>query len=76
MHENIVIIHMRCNARRVKIKNAKPTPKILRKPLQLKKIPNIFQKPPIFRSKDMKKHEKEGLRHLPSEENLIEAEKS
>ena len=51
MHENIVIIHMRCNARRVKIKNTKPTPKILQKPLQLKKIPNIFQTPQFLGQK-------------------------
>ena len=34
------------------------------------KNPKHFPKTPIFRSKDMKMHEKEGLRHLPSEEKL------
>ena len=40
------------------------------------KIPKHFPKTPIFRSKDMKMHENEGLRHLPIEGNLIKAEKS
>ena len=40
------------------------------------KIPKHFPKTPIFRSKDMKMHENEGLRHLPSEGNLIMVEKS
>ena len=39
------------------------------------KNPKHFPKTPIFRSKDMKMHEKEGLGHLPSEENLIKDEK-
>jgi len=40
------------------------------------KNPKHFPKTPISRSKDLKIHEKEGLGHLPSEENLIKAEKS
>ena len=38
--------------------------------------PKHFPKTSIFRSKDVKMHENEGWRHLPSEENLIEAKKS
>ena len=70
MHENIVVMH-----EVFKIKSSKPIPKILLKPHQFEKSQTFF-KNPNFRSKDMKMHEKEGLRHLPSEENLIEAEKS
>ena len=53
-----------------------PFQKVCKNLINFKKVPNIFQKPPIFRLKDMKMHENEGLRHLPSERNLIKAEES
>ena len=34
------------------------------------KNPKHFPKTPICRSKDMKMHENEGFRHIPSEETL------
>ena len=52
-----------------------PFQKVYKNLINLKN-PKHFPKTPIFRSKDMKMHENEGLRHLPSEENLIKAEKS
>ena len=58
-----------------KIKCLKPIPKFS-KTSSIKKNPKHFPKTLIFRSKDMKMHENEGLRHLPSEGNLIKAEKS
>ena len=58
-----------------KIKSSKPISKSLQKPHQFEKSKH-FPKTPIFRSKDMKMHENEGLRHLPSEENLIKVEES
>ena len=59
-----------------KIKSSKPIPKSLQKPHQFEKSQKHFPKTPIFRSKDVKMHENEGLRHLPSEGNLIMVEKS
>ena len=52
-----------------------PFQKVYKNLINLKN-PKHFPKTPIFRSKDMKMHENEGLRHLPSEENLIKAGKS
>ena len=52
-----------------------PFQKVYKNLINLKN-PKNFPKTPIFRSKDMKMHENEGLRHLPSEENLIKARKS
>ena len=58
-----------------KIKYSKPFQKVYKNLINLKN-PNHFPKTPIFRSKYMKMHENERLRHLPSEENLIKAETS
>ena len=57
---------------RSKLEN--PSQKFCKNLINLKN-PKHFPKTPIFRSKD-KMHENEGLWHLPSEENLIKAEKS
>ena len=59
----------------IKIKYSKPFQKVYKNLINLKN-PKHFPKTPISRSKDLKIHEKEGLGHLPSEENLIKAEKS
>ena len=58
-----------------KIISLKPIPKSLQKPHQFEKSQK-FSRNPNFRSKYMKMHENEGLRHLPSEGNLIKAKKS
>ena len=76
MHENIFVMQMICNAEDFKIKSLKPIPKKIWKNLINLKNPKHFPKTPIFRSKDMKMQEKEGLGYLPSEENLIKAKKS
>ena len=52
-----------------------PFQKVCKNLINLKN-PKHFPKTSIFRSKDMKMHENEGLRHLPSEGNLIKVEKS
>ena len=52
-----------------------PSQKFSKNHINLKN-PKHFPKTPIFRSKDMKMHENEEFRHLPSEENLIKVEKS
>ena len=55
-----------------KIKSLKPIPKNLQKPHQFEKS-QTFSKNPNFK---VKRYEREGLGHLPSEENLIKDEKS
>ena len=52
-----------------------PFQKVYKNLINLKN-PKHFPKTSIFRSKDVKMHENEGWRHLPSEENLIKAKKS
>ena len=52
-----------------------PFQKVYKNLINLKN-PKHFPKTPIFRSKNLKIYEKEGLGHLPSEENLIKDEKS
>ena len=52
-----------------------PSQKFCKNLINLKN-PKHFPKTTTFRTKDMKMHEKEGLGHLPSEENLIEVEES
>ena len=58
-----------------KIKYSKPFQKLYKNLINLKN-PKHFLETPIFRSKNMKMHEKEGFGHLPSEEKLIKSEKS
>ena len=66
---NIVIMQMKCNAWRFKVKNTKNIPKFLQKPLWIWKTPNFSSNPKGYVIKD-ELHEKEGLGPLPSEEKL------